>query len=113
MATAIPPLQESEKIEFGGLSNSAGENANPEASKIVVASYNIRYAVGQFLISSGLLRKAGILARGNVIQRLQTTFVQPPAHFPMPHFCRGLTYLLYRRPTSEPSAPEDIMSLVS
>src|SRR3989442_14155202 len=61
MVTAIPPLQESEKIEFGGLGNSAGESANPEASKIVVASYNIRYAVGQFLISSGLLRKAGIL----------------------------------------------------
>lgn len=61
MATAIPPLRESEKIEFGGLGNSAGEGANPEASKIVVASYNIRYAVGQFLISSGLLRKAGML----------------------------------------------------
>lgn len=61
MATAIPPLQESEKIEFGGLGNSAGEGANPDASKIIIASYNIRYAVGQFLISSGLLRKAGIL----------------------------------------------------
>jgi len=61
METAIPPLQESEKIEFGSLGNSAGESANPEASKIIVASYNIRYAVGQFLISGGLLRKAGIL----------------------------------------------------
>lgn len=61
MATAIPPLQESEKIEFGGPGVSAGENANPEASKIIVASYNIRYAVGQFLISGGLLRKAGLL----------------------------------------------------
>src|SRR6266550_311157 len=61
MSTAIPPLQESEKIEFGGHGNSPGESANPEASKIVVASYNIRYAVGQFLISSGLLRKAGFL----------------------------------------------------
>jgi endonuclease/exonuclease/phosphatase family metal-dependent hydrolase len=61
MATAIPPLQETEKIEFGGPGDSAGESANPEASKIIVASYNIRYAVGQFLISSGLLRKAGLL----------------------------------------------------
>lgn len=61
MATAIPPLQESEKIEFGGLGNSGREGANSDASKIVVASYNIRYAVGQFLISGGLLRKAGIL----------------------------------------------------
>src|SRR5687768_2009846 len=61
MATAIPTLQDTEKIEFGSLGNSAGESANPEASRIVVASYNIRYAVGQFLISSGLLRRAGIL----------------------------------------------------
>jgi|SRR6266850_3788648 len=61
MATAIPPLQETEMIEFGGPGDSAGESANPEASKIIVASYNIRYAVGQFLISSGLLRKAGLL----------------------------------------------------
>jgi endonuclease/exonuclease/phosphatase family metal-dependent hydrolase len=64
MATAIPPLQESEKIEFGGPGDRAGESANPEASKIIVASYNIRYAVGQFLISSGLLRKAGLLGLG-------------------------------------------------
>jgi endonuclease/exonuclease/phosphatase family metal-dependent hydrolase len=60
MATAIPTLQESEKIEFGGPGN-AGERATASASKIVVASYNIRYAVGQFLISSGLLRKVGLL----------------------------------------------------
>jgi len=42
----------------------SGEPASPAAastgrSTVVVASYNIRYAVGQFLISSGLLRKAG------------------------------------------------------
>lgn len=66
MATAIPPLQESERIEIGGL-DCAGEGANRGASKIVVASYNIRYAVGQFLISSGLLRKAGILGSRNRI----------------------------------------------
>jgi endonuclease/exonuclease/phosphatase family metal-dependent hydrolase len=64
MATAIPPLQESERIEIGGL-ESAGERANSGAAKIVVASYNIRYAVGQFLISSGLLRKAGLWASRN------------------------------------------------
>jgi len=61
MATAIPPLQESEKIEFGRTGNTSRKNANADGPKIVVASYNIRYAVGQFLISSGLLRKAGIL----------------------------------------------------
>ena len=60
MATAIPPLQEAEKIEFGGAANTRRKNANADGPKIVVASYNIRYAVGQFLISSGLLRKAGI-----------------------------------------------------
>ncbi len=59
MATAIPPLKESEKIEFGDIRTSG--SARPDAAKIVVASYNIRYAVGRFLISSGLLRKAGIL----------------------------------------------------
>lgn len=58
MATAIPALKESEKIEFGGAS--PGGESRTEASSIVVASYNIRYAVGQSLISGGLLRKAGL-----------------------------------------------------
>ncbi len=62
MATAIPPLKESEKIEIGDTQRvqqfepTAGKNA----TTIVVASYNIRYAVGRFLISGGLLRKAGL-----------------------------------------------------
>lgn len=58
MATAIPPLNDSEKLEFGdvtGLSSASGTSP-----KLIVASYNIRYAVGRFLISSGLLRKLGI-----------------------------------------------------
>ncbi len=59
MATAIPPLKESERIEFGDIQPS--ENAGLDAAKLVVASYNIRYAVGRFLISSGLLRKARLL----------------------------------------------------
>lgn len=58
MATAIPPLRESEKIEFGGAS--VGGEVGTGASSIVVASYNIRYAVGQSLISGGLMRKAGL-----------------------------------------------------
>jgi endonuclease/exonuclease/phosphatase family metal-dependent hydrolase len=57
MATAIPPLTEAEKIEFGDIS--PGE-IGADGSSIVVASYNIRYAVGQYLISAGLLRKAGL-----------------------------------------------------
>ena len=62
MATAIPPLKESEKIEFGDIQSGtqSEQRAAGNASTIVVASYNIRYAVGQFLISSGLLRKAGL-----------------------------------------------------
>jgi endonuclease/exonuclease/phosphatase family metal-dependent hydrolase len=65
MATAIPPLQDTEKIEFGDVRNAGpGNNTDPNAPSIVVASYNIRYAVGRFLISSGLLRKVGVLGLG-------------------------------------------------
>lgn len=32
----------------------------PQSSKLVIASYNIRYAVGSFLISGSLLRRVGI-----------------------------------------------------
>lgn len=67
MATAIPALKESEKIEFG--ETKPGRNSGPEPPSIVVASYNIRYAVGQFLISSGLLRKAKLIgSRGREIK---------------------------------------------
>lgn len=62
MATAIPPLDESEQIEFGYAQSSQQTESNRtgDATSIVVASYNIRYAVGRFLISGGLLRKAGL-----------------------------------------------------
>ncbi len=51
---------DSGKIEFGNIpANKAGD---PGTSKFVVASYNIRYAVGRYLISSGLLRKARLLS---------------------------------------------------
>jgi endonuclease/exonuclease/phosphatase family metal-dependent hydrolase len=56
MATAIPPLSDSEKIEYGDFK--ATDTADSTRSKLVVASYNIRYAAGPFLISGGLLRKA-------------------------------------------------------
>lgn len=58
MGTAIPPLKDSEKLEFGDVDPK--EIRSRDSSKLVVASYNIRYAVGRFLISSGLLRKVGI-----------------------------------------------------
>ncbi len=60
MATAIPPLKESEKLEFGD----ERHTEQTTHDSLVVASYNIRYAVGRFLISSGLLRKAGLLGAG-------------------------------------------------
>ena len=62
MATAIPPLKDSERIERG-YAQAEGEvsnNAAAAASSITVASYNIRYAVGSYLISNGLLRKIGL-----------------------------------------------------
>ena len=58
MVTAIPPLSDSEKLEVGA--SSPKENRDNQSSKLVVASYNIRYAAGPFLISGGLLRKAGL-----------------------------------------------------
>ncbi len=58
MVTAIPPLSDSEKLEVGAASPK--ENRDTQSSKLVVASYNIRYAAGPFLISGGLLRKAGL-----------------------------------------------------
>ncbi len=62
MVTAIPTLKESEKIEFGDIQpgKGSGHSSAGNSSTIVVASYNIRYAVGRFLISGGLLRKAGL-----------------------------------------------------
>ena len=63
MATAIPPLKEFEKIETGSAQSDLSTAAD-NAPTIVVASYNIRYAVGAFLISGGLLRKLGLRGDG-------------------------------------------------
>jgi endonuclease/exonuclease/phosphatase family metal-dependent hydrolase len=55
----IPPLADSEKLELG-------ENSNHQPSisdKFVIASYNIRYARGPYLISGGLRRKIGLMSR--------------------------------------------------
>jgi len=65
MATAIPPLKDSEKIEVG-YARPDGEPSKAtvdDVSNIVIASYNIRYAVGSYLISGGLLRKFGLNGR--------------------------------------------------
>lgn len=58
MVTANPPLKEAEKIERG-YAQEGPAPVWPTSSKLVIASYNIRYAVGSYLISGGLLRKTG------------------------------------------------------
>ena len=68
MVTAIPPLGDSEKLEFGR-NDIASNSPKP---KIVIASYNIRYARGPHLISGGILRKLGRLnhnVRPSVVER--------------------------------------------
>jgi endonuclease/exonuclease/phosphatase family metal-dependent hydrolase len=72
MATAIPPLKESEKIEVGDIQGvqQAESPTGQNATTIIVASYNIRYAVGRFLISGGLLRKARLWPSAGRNQRI-------------------------------------------
>ena len=48
-----------EGIEIGNRCSARDDEEN-NRSRLILASYNIRYAVGSHLISSGLLRKAGI-----------------------------------------------------
>ena len=60
MATAIPPLTDDEKLEFGEHSNN--HPADSERSSLIVASYNIRYARGPYLIPGGVLRKLGLMS---------------------------------------------------
>ena len=55
--TTIPFLAASDRIEFGQVRPSASTAS--DRSKLILASYNIRYGVGPYLISSGLLRRAG------------------------------------------------------
>ena len=64
MDTEIPPLSEAEKLEFGNHASSHSSNrpADPERSKLVVASYNIRYARGPYLIPGGIVRKLGLMS---------------------------------------------------
>ena len=55
--TMIPGLAESERIEFGNAETPL--KTSSDRSKLIIASYNIRYGVGRYLISSGLARRAG------------------------------------------------------
>jgi endonuclease/exonuclease/phosphatase family metal-dependent hydrolase len=56
--TRIPFLDDAAKIEFGEIPSPP--LIDSERSTLTVASYNIRYAVGRYLISSGVLRKIGV-----------------------------------------------------
>jgi endonuclease/exonuclease/phosphatase family metal-dependent hydrolase len=49
--------QPNQGIEFGNQAASTQPVESP--SRLILASYNIRYAVGRYLIASGLLRKVG------------------------------------------------------
>ena len=60
MATAIPPLTDAEKLEFGPQNDRHPPATNQ--NKLVVASYNIRYARGPYLISGGVRRKLGLMS---------------------------------------------------
>jgi len=59
LATAIPPLTDAEKLEFG--SQTDYSPLNTSLDRLVVASYNIRYARGAYLISGGVRRKLGLM----------------------------------------------------
>jgi endonuclease/exonuclease/phosphatase family metal-dependent hydrolase len=56
----IPPLTDAEKLELGENSNHQPESTY--GNKLVIASYNIRYARGPYLISGGLRRKIGLMS---------------------------------------------------
>jgi endonuclease/exonuclease/phosphatase family metal-dependent hydrolase len=57
----IPPLADSEKLELGESTNHQPEIA--DGNRLVIASYNIRYARGPYLISGGVRRKLGLMSR--------------------------------------------------
>jgi endonuclease/exonuclease/phosphatase family metal-dependent hydrolase len=53
-------LSESERVEFGDV---IPKRTGQAVSKFVIASYNIRYAAGRYLISGGILRGASLWPR--------------------------------------------------
>jgi endonuclease/exonuclease/phosphatase family metal-dependent hydrolase len=57
---SIPPLKDDEKLEFGPQNNHQPIATAPR--RLVVASYNIRYARGPYLIWGGVRRKLGLMS---------------------------------------------------
>ena len=79
-AAAFPDVatQPDKGIEIGNQESVPLEESDGRSS-FVLASYNIRYAVGRYLISSGLLRKAGLnlpRPRPDAVARNVTTAAQ-------------------------------------
>ena len=71
---SFTPPDANTRIEFGNEHVSQADLR--EKPTLVLASYNIRYAVGRFLILSGLLRKLGYnfpRRRADAIERNLTT----------------------------------------
>lgn len=66
----IPPLNDSEKLELEEASEQHRESFTD--NKLVVASYNIRYARGRYLISGGLRRKLGLMSLAQRPQHVST-----------------------------------------
>jgi endonuclease/exonuclease/phosphatase family metal-dependent hydrolase len=60
MVTAIPPLTNSEKLELHEESNH--QPPISQSNRFTIASYNIRYARGRYLITGGLRRKLGLMS---------------------------------------------------
>ena len=55
---SAPQTNQPERLEFGDIR--PPDSLDADRRKLIIASYNIRYAVGCFLISSGILRKVGL-----------------------------------------------------
>jgi endonuclease/exonuclease/phosphatase family metal-dependent hydrolase len=56
-----PPAAETPPLEFGG---AAPQPPLTPPARLVVATFNVRYAVGSFLISGSLLRRVGLTRPG-------------------------------------------------
>jgi endonuclease/exonuclease/phosphatase family metal-dependent hydrolase len=65
----IPPLSDSEKLELG--ENSNHQPPISKSDKLVIASYNIRYARGPYLISGGVRRKLKLMGRSGRPQHIR------------------------------------------
>ena len=111
MATAIPPLIDSEKLEIGH-AHADGEGTNKAAgnpSSIIVASYNIRYAVGSYLISNGLLRKIGLRGDRKRARQVGSNIQTAARAFTTGQLLPRVDVLALQEADKKPSGPASIM----